>query len=74
MDKKKDYGILLNIIGGLSAMEAAHITMKLLKMIDRSSSLINAGGRMLIAAYVGMYIGGKIVRKASSIREALEIE
>lgn len=74
MDKKKDYGILLNIVGGLSAIEAAHIAMKVLKMIDRSSSLINVGGKILIATYVGMYIGGKIVRKASSIRKAIEKE
>lgn len=72
MDKKEDYGILLNIIGGLSAMEAAHIAMKVLKMVDRSSSLINVGGKILIATYVGMYVGGKIVKKANDIREALE--
>lgn len=74
MEEKKDYGILLNIVGGLSAMEAAHIAMKVLKMIDRSSSLINVTGKMLIATYVGMYVGGKIVRKASSIRKAIEKE
>lgn len=74
MDKKKDYGILLNIIGGLSAIEAAHIAMKVLRIIDRSSSLINVTGKMLIATYAGMYVGGKIVKKASYIKEALERE
>lgn len=71
MKENKNYGLLANACGVLSAIEGVNIAMRVMKILAGPASGLNAGGRMLIAGYVGLFIGGKVAGKITRIAEKL---
>lgn len=71
MEENKNYGLIANVCGILSAIEGTNLALRTMKQLAGPASGLNAGGRMLIAAYAGIFIGGKVAKKVTSIAEKL---